>query len=294
MWFDDDIPRRWGAGATRRSRRTSVLSVRVRKNKGKGRISRRAALAVLVPVVAAGVLVLAWFGLKLVGRVLFSGNDRYTITSLEIRDTGSIARFFIRERKGIKEGTNLFGFSARKTRREFLQQRYAAKYKSMDITRRLPGTLVVSVVERTPMARLGSRGRLVVDTEGCVFGLKPSARGLPVISGYRDKGLKPGDRVSGAALSALQVLEACDDPRLSIRVRSIDVSRKEHLAVYLHPGSKARGFRLSWKGMGKRGAKSEENLRLKLRRVKQTLAMGKTRGHSMLDATFDDKIFSRL
>jgi hypothetical protein len=92
-------------------------------------------------------------------------------------------------------------------------------------------------------------------------------------------------------VAALQVLEACDDPKVGIAVGSIDVDAEDHLAVYLKPGSPANGFKLSWKGMGARTRRSRENLGQQLQRVCQVLQQPGTRRHSMLDATYEGRIY---
>jgi hypothetical protein len=138
---------------------------------------------------------------------------------------------------------------------------------------------------------MGSWGNLVVDRDGCVFGLRSGSRDLPKISGYPGSGLKPGVRLQGHALAALEVLMACDDPRLGIPVRSIDVDEEEHLVVFLSPEAKAKGFNVRWPGMGERTRESRDALLQRLRRVSQTLSQSGSRRHAMLDATYDDRIF---
>lgn len=243
--------------------------------------------------ILGGIIVLAalFLGIRLTGQLLFSRNDRFNITNLDIRDEGNIASYFIRHRKGISEGTNIFSFSTAHLREEFLQQRFAAKYKSMDISRVLPGTLSVALTERVPLARIGSWGNLVVDRDGCVFGVRSGSRDLPTIAGYPGAGLKPGVRLQGSAIAALEALMACDDPRLGIPVQSVDVDEEDELVLFLKPGAKAKGFKLRWVGMGERTRESREALMRQLMRVSQALSQSGSRRHSMLDVTYDDRIF---
>ena len=291
MWFNDDFQLRQLPSRGRKPRKKAVLQVKSRSTAAKKEAARRAARRVLIGLLVVGAAALAWYGILLTGRWLFSANDRFALTRLEIRDDTGIARFYITEKKGIGVGKNLFAFHIGRMRNEFLRQRYAAKYRSMDITRRLPGTLQVRLVERSPVARLGKRGQLVVDEEGVVFGLRPDANALPYIEGYSSSALKPGDRITGMAVAALQALKGCEDPEVGIPVRSVNVDSEEYLTLYFAGGGNVRGVRISWRDMGRQGRKSVENLMAKLRRVKAALIQQRGGRNTMLDATYDDRIF---
>jgi cell division septal protein FtsQ len=278
-------------GRQRPERRDAVLNVRS-LSRGRGSdLSKQATKAGLVALFALAGLAGLALGAYGLGRLLFARNDRFRITALDIRDDGNIATHFIRNMKHIREGTNLFSFSAARVRQEFMEQRYASKYRSMEISRVLPGTLVVSVTERVPAARIGPETGLVVDREGCVFGLRQGGRSLPAITGYPSVDLKPGTRLDRQAVAALQALEACDDPRLGIGVDSVDVEEDAYLVVTLKPGSPAKGFKLSWKGMGERTERSLDDLRVQLKRVSQALRQPGDRRHTMLDATYGSRIY---
>lgn len=291
MWFNDDFQLRQLPSRGRKPRKKAVLHVKSRSTAARKDAARRAARRVLIGLLVVGATALVWYGIMLAGRWLFSTNDRFALTRLEIRDDTGIARFYITEKKGIGVGKNLFAFHIGRMRNDFLRQRYAAKYRSMDITRRLPGTLQVRLVERSPVARLGKRGRLVVDEDGVVFGLRPEAKVLPYIEDYPSRDLKPGDQLAGMAVAALQALKGCEDPAVAVPVRSVSIDSEEYLTLYFAGGGNVRGVRLSWREMGRQGRKSAENLMVKLRRVKEALIQQRGGRHAMLDATYDDRIF---
>ncbi|NQT94429.1 MAG: hypothetical protein HQ559_16860 [Lentisphaerae bacterium] len=291
MWFNDDFQLRQLPARSRKPRRKTVLQVKSRSSAAKKAAARRTGRRVFIGLLVLGATVLAWYGIMLTGRWLFSSNERFALTRLEIRDDTGIARFYITEKNGIGVGKNLFGFHIGRMRDDFLKQRYAAKYRSMDITRRLPGTLQVRLVERVPVVRLDKRGQLVVDREGVVFGLRPDAKTLPYIDDYPSRGLKPGDRITGMAVAALQALEGCEDPAVALPIRSASVDSEEYLTLYFAGGGNVRGVRISWQDMGRRSRKSIENLMMKLRLVKEALVQQSGGRHAMLDATYDDRIF---
>lgn len=270
---------------SRRRRHVATLRVSMRRDRRKKAKSYRWNLAV------AGLLVLAvsgtagWFGLRAVGQLLFSGNARFTIKHLEIRNGGVAVADFIRGSRNIREGTNLFAFNARAVRREFLAG--GPNFKTMAITRRLPDTLVVSVEERVPLARVGRWGHFVVDNDGCVFGARPGSRSLPVITGYKTEGLTPGERVEGIAIAALQVLEVCDNPRLGLHVVSVDVSRTDYLVIHF---AGRKSFRFDWGGMGQKSVESRKRLLKKLGRLARTMQSAQASRHSGFDATYGNMI----
>jgi len=205
----------------RRGRRAK-LNVRMGGRKGRGRI--RMAVFILVPTVMAAACALIWLAAHTAVRALFSRNEAFTLTRLEIGEGGVVLQDFIKGKKKIREGVNLFSFSARELREEFLRD--APSFKSLEIRRHLPGTLVVDAIERSPLARIGRRGHFVVDGEGFVFSLGGRKRHLPEITGYRGPKLKPAARLQGLARDAVTLLDVCRQSGIGAEVvlTSVDVS----------------------------------------------------------------------
>ena len=208
MWFEDE------SGIRRRpfGRRDRVLYANVRIGGRRGAAGAdRTRLFVLLTAVGVAVIVVGWLAWRWAGEALFSKNSVYKIVNLEIRGGGDLVAYFIREKKGIREGSNLFAVDVGNVRDEFLRQRYASKYKSMEITRILPDTLRVDVVERVPLARVGRRGTLMADDDGFVFSAGASTRqNLPVLTGYSGAPLRPGDRLQDGPMDAITVLDLCE------------------------------------------------------------------------------------
>jgi len=248
----------------------------------------RSAAFVLVPVIVAGLCVLAWVGLGFIGEQLFSKSDRFRIVDLDIKGGEVITPELIREYTQIHEGMNLFGFDGEKIRGDFLRR--APNVKSLEISRHLPDALRIAVIERVPLARMGTRGHLVADREGVVFGLHSRSSGLPVIDGYKGSRLRPGSRISGLAMAALQVLEVCDSPALGLRVEVVETNHEDRLVLRL-PGRVS--VKLSWPGMGEETPESRKHLLTKLARIVRTLQSRKGRRLRTLDATHDDDIYGR-
>ena len=285
MWFDDDrvagkrlfIDVR---GMSRKSAGKSNLRLG-----SKGDKANRATLAVLVPLLVVALAVLAWFALLKVGEALYSQNDRYKIVNLQIKGGKILTPELIAEYTRIQKGANLFSFSATKVRADFLRK--APNVKSITIIRQLPGTVKIEVVERDPVARFGGKSSLLVaDREGYVFILKTGRPELPVISGYKDD-LKPSAVVKGPTLAALEALDGCNDPRLVLRVESIDVGRHDCLVLSIPYDDIVREIRLAWNGMGSGTPESRQNLLKKLSWVVQTLQSSEGRKYTKLEVILD-------
>jgi len=221
---------------TRNRRSTYTLNLGGRSaQRAKRSVMPRVALSLLCVAMAA---LLCWLTFRAASGRLFSRNPMYEIASLEIDSTSSVVNEFIRGELNIRTGGNLFGFDIQNARNTFL--RFAPNFRSMEITRVLPSTLKVSLVERQPVAQIGQRGGYAVDIEKRVFNKRNRKQTLPVIFGYKGPILKPGDQVSGLAAHAISVIDAISriDTAGVIDVLGIDVggrndARPDALRLYL-------------------------------------------------------------
>ena len=194
----------------------------------------------------------------------------YEIANLEIDSTSSVVNDFIRGELKIRAGGNLFGFDIQNARETFLK--FAPNFRSMEITRVLPSTLKISLVERQPVAQIGQRGGYAVDIEKRVFNKRNRKQQLPVIFGYTGPALKPGDQVSELAADAITVIDVISriDTVGVIDVLGIDVgghndARPDALRLYLDSDITVD---LWWKRT--EGGESNDDLR---RRISDLVAM---------------------
>jgi hypothetical protein len=281
--------RRRGFLRRRNERRGTILNVRASvKLRGGLRENRAAAVALCVvgAAVLAAAAVVTW---RAATDKLFVQNRRFVLTSLQISGGTAVNHQFITERQGIHEGTNLFAFSIGRVRRDFLQ--WAYNVKAMDICRVLPNTLKIEIVERTPLARIGWRGPLAIDREGMAFPLKSGEmRGLPRVLSKKESALKPGSRVTGMALAAIELLDVVENPALGVRVESIDVDSDEYLVVHM---PQAPPVRLAWRKMGEMSMDSKRSLQKRLGWVVSVMQSEYGRRLAFLDATYDGKVIGQ-
>ena len=294
MWFDDEIISGKKLGAVKRRRgHATTLNVRQRKSKrGESRHGKQIAVLILVPLIVVAAVVGIWFGFKGIGYLLFSGNDRFTITRLQIRDEGTAAHDFIRGEQGIKEGSNLFSFDPSELQRKFLARAHA--YREIKITRSLPDVLIVETVPRVPIARIvvGWRQSLVTDKDGAVFSSARTVRHLPALVGYKGEALQPGARISGMSVAAVQLVDVCRNPQLSLEVKEVDIGNREYLVLRADYEGVMRQIRLTWSGMGARTPESRMELLRKLGRWVQVMQAPAGANETRFDGTYHDRIYA--
>jgi hypothetical protein len=290
MWFDDDDvhgKRRVNRGVLRES---PILKVNARiRDQQRARV-QLVAVALLIPLVAVLTGYIGWLGIKRASGFFFAGNRQYTINKLVISNGGVVVQDFIKGKKNIREGTNLFAFDIAAVCREFLA--VAHGFKAIEVVRRLPDTVEVSVVERIPLARIGRNGVLVTDDEGRVFAPRTALRTLPALVNCREsKTLQPGNRLSGMATAAIQLLQVCDDPELGLPVESVDVGSEESLLVRVRQDGQIKDVRLAWRGMTRATPESRKDLLKKLGQLSQALQTEPGKRLSKLDGTYSDSIY---
>ena len=278
MWFEDEKTpsRRLFGRNARRGNRVMRLNAG-----GHARGGQRAALAALACAALAATAAVAWVGWTYAGQRLFSRNPAYSIRDLQIAG-GDVIAYYIRREKRIVEGSNLFGFDIAALREEFLRQRYAAKYKSVEISRHLPGTLRIEATERVPVAAIADSGGLVVDAGGFVFGTLAGKKGLPIIVGHFGRAPIPGDRIKGNsrdALAALDMWERAGLGReraiLGVDARGGFAGKPEDMRLFLDDQAHVD---LWWPRPGSSAQSSSEDLRGRMGMLTRILAHAKQNG----------------
>lgn len=282
MWFSKTTKE--GGGNERRS---GSSKVNTRRDQAPG--SQPVPKIVWIPI--AGILaivvgaILTWK----IGALLFWENPDYAIKKMEIHIDGpTITTSHVKEYLKVYEGTNLFSSSLQVMRTNFLFRTHVAK--SIALHRRLPDTLIVDVVERIPLARLGRWGTLAVDREGRVFSLRAGSREYPVISGCTPENLKLGTQVDQSVMNAIEVVDVCNRTTVGERVKiaSLDVSPKQWIDLYLVAGER---IKLGWPDMDTHVPDARERVERKLTAVAGALRSSEERGKRLvnLDLTFTDQ-----
>ncbi len=196
-------------------------------------------------VVAGLCLLIAGWGLWTLagatGRLLFSNNPRFNLTTVEARTDGVLPEALLIEWAGVPQEANLFQVSLPTVRYRLEKNPII---RQAVIRRRLPGTLEIVVNERVPIARMGQvEGHMnwLVDVEGVLIRKSFQDKHLPFLLGV-PQNVTLGDTIAqGRAADGLEYLARLREmPGLKrdlFEVHMISVGHPDFLDARLRDGS---------------------------------------------------------
>lgn len=188
---------------------------------------------------------------------------------------------------GLREGINLFSIPIEQKRRELLEQ--APNIREISIVRRLPDKLRITIVEREPIARVGSNGR-VVDEEGVVFIRYAGTGGLPMIKGCDEfSQIKPGEHLCGNEMAAVRLVNNALRPQCNLRLLAVDAAKQDYLLLTF---ADYRQAKFAWEGMQDEQKDTEAKMQAHFDDLAKAMdsVIGKPR--MMWDATLPGRIFA--
>lgn len=196
---------------------------------------------------AAGLcLLIAGWGLWILagslGRVLFSQNPQFNVTTIAARTDGVLPEALLVEWAGVPAEANLFQLSLPVVRDRLEKNPIIRKAV---VRRRLPDTLEIVVNERVPIARMGQvEGHMnwLVDVDGVLIRKSFQDKHLPFLLGVPQH-VTLGDTIAqGRAADGLEYLARLREmPALKrdlFDVRMISVGHPDYVDARLNDGSK--------------------------------------------------------
>jgi len=206
-------------------------------------------------------LALCWGGWKSFEHYYFRSRHLFVLKDVRknvmITTGKTLTPDLICEVLGLREGINLFSLPIDLKRRELLEQ--APNIRDLSIIRRMPDKMMINIIEREPLARIGANGR-VVDEEGVVFVRYAGTGGLPLIKGSDELAqVKPGDRLHGLAMAAVDLVRNASRPECRLRLLVLDAGKEDYLLLTL---SDHRQAKIAWEGMEDR----EKNTEVKMQK----------------------------
>ncbi len=187
---------------------------------------------------------------------------------------------------GLREGVNLFSLAISQKRNELLEQ--APNIRDISIVRRMPDKMSITIIEREPIARVGSNGR-VVDEEGVVFIRYAGTGGLPMIKGADGfLQLKPGDRLHGNEMAAVRLVHNAMRPECRLRLLVLDTTKEDYLLLTL---SDHRQAKFAWDGMQDEGKNTVARMQRQFDQLAQAMESEIGRPCLLWDATHPGRIF---
>lgn len=206
----------------RRTRRgaSPVTPLANRRRRGASR-RRRAAYLAVGTVALLGVLWGLWAGPLL------------AVRSVQVDGVTTLPADLVRETAGVDEGTPLLRVDVDAARAAVSD---LPQVESVAVTRGWPDRVVITVVERTPVAVVGEAGRRsLVDARGVLFDTvtgEPPPEVVPLV--VADPG--PDDEATAAALAAIQAFPAS----LREQVAGVEAAAPEDIVVLLAGGTVVR------------------------------------------------------
>lgn len=245
-----------------------------------------AAFMACVVVLLLGV----WGVWKLFIAYYFKGQSLFVLRDLRssvVIVTGrTLTPDLICEKLGLREGVNLFSIPIEEKRRELLEQ--APNIREISIVRRMPDKLAITIVEREPIARVGSHGR-VVDKEGVVFIRYAGTGGLPLIKGTEFSQIKPGERLHGNELAAVRLIHSTLRPECSMRLLAVDASKEDYLLLTF---SDYRQAKFAWRGMANDLKEPDVLMQRHFDNLAKAMESEIGKPRMMWDATLPDRVFA--
>jgi cell division protein FtsQ len=117
------------------------------------------------------------------GLVAWSGNNGFTIQNVNVTGRNRVAAPFIMQALQISRGMPIFSYDPKAAQNRLSENPW---FKSVNVERRLPNTILIRLTERTPAARWQVNGKqAVIDAEGVVLTTEniDAYKNLPVLIG---------------------------------------------------------------------------------------------------------------
>ena len=188
---------------------------------------------------------------------------------------------------GLTNGMNLAHVPFAELRERLMKD--APNLKDVKIYRTLPNKVRVEAIERVPAVRVIGSGananpNYTADSEGVVFWYpRRDTTLLPIIRETAKSTSTPGSKLSGAALSALWLLEEAADPEYSVlKIQQVETFKQDYLFATLGDSSRAK---IAWEDMDKDTKASRTSLRRQLKRLSQAMQSNVAAGTKLWNAT---------
>ncbi len=256
---------RYAAARDTMTMRARALKPKRKRSKRAGSGAKRSLIGAPIALLA---LTLAAYGTHTFVKWLHRAPE-YVVKEIHVEGAALFTPEEILEEAGLEPGLPILDYEIHGARRKLVTN---SMIRTASITRRLPNTIVVRIVERVPIAQL-SNGWLV-DGDGFLLTENDSLATLPTIKGVSLKDPKEGTRVEdkklSAALRIIRLYLASSLPEL-MQIETVDVHNLRKVRLYPLPGPNTCAgahFMLGDGQFGQRLAKLDEILRKQASRVK--------------------------
>lgn len=238
----------------------------------------------------SGTAVFGWGGWKLFELYYFRSQNLFVLhdlrNSVTITTGKTLSPDLVCQWLELREGINLFSLKIDQKRQELLA--LAPNIRDISIVRRMPDKMNITIIEREPIARVGSNGR-VVDEEGVVFIRYAGTGGLPMIKGGDEFAqIKPGDRLHSNEKAAVRLVNNSLRPTCRLRILVVDTTKDDYLLLTL---SDHRQVKFAWDGMQDEAKDTEAKMQRQFDQLEKAMENQLGRSCLMWNAMFPGRIF---
>ena len=188
---------------------------------------------------------------------------------------------------GLTNGVNLAKIPFASLRERLLKD--TPNLKNIKIVRQLPNIVRVEATERVPVVRVIGSGSNAAqsnaaDHEGVIFWYpRRDTALLPIVREAKKNTSAPGERLSGMALAALELLEAASDEEFAaLKIQEVDTFKPDYLFATLGDSSRAK---IAWKDMEKPTKASHISLTNQLARLSKAINSNLAAGTKLWNVT---------
>jgi cell division protein FtsQ len=229
--------------AARRRKTPKRYYSKTRSKTPKKMVARRGLVILLLAAIAVALLVGFYFSLRYAGSLFLSRNSKFELKQINITSDGRLLPEQLREYAGLQPGINIFSIDFDPLRRKLEE---VPLVESVTISRQLPDTLTINVIERVARAQIRWNPRalpFLLDRHGVVLPMTRSGQALPLIDGLKVDKIRPGDRVEKPGIrQCLDILLAADQLGLASQVSfvSFDIRYPDFVTAVVNTDATVR------------------------------------------------------
>lgn len=177
------------------------------------------------------------------GAIIFAlTSPLFNIKEIKVVNNTQVSSETIISLSEIQIGENIFKFYKGSASNKIKENAYI---ESVNIERKIPGTIEISVEERTPKYSVDFMGKFMyINSQGYFLELSEDKKGLPIIYGIttNEEEVLPGKRLNDEDLNRLEevmkIMSSANENGLEGKITSVDISNKNDYTIYLEEKKK--------------------------------------------------------
>lgn len=168
----------------------------------------------------------------LIAGLLFIKSSYFTVGSVIVEGNKYVSIEDVYRIADIPESVNMFSLNTANIKMRLMHDLRIAE---TDVSRRFPGTIVISIKERKPMAYIASNyGFLELDREGVVLAVFKNIKqiNVPMITGSRLENEYIGDKIDNRVIANIVNYLSLLDEATLIQLSEINIRSSEEIIAY--------------------------------------------------------------